>query len=56
MNYTFVPMNKEYAAKMVDTWKYENEYSITLPLVSPCLSGVQCPVEYHVRMEQVDAA
>ena len=28
MNYTFVPMNKEYAATIVDTWKYEDEYSI----------------------------
>ena len=28
MKYTFVPMNKEYATTIVDTWKYENEYSI----------------------------
>jgi ribosomal-protein-alanine N-acetyltransferase len=28
MDYTFVPMNKEYAASIVDTWKYQNEYSI----------------------------
>lgn len=28
MNYTFVPMNREYASTIVDTWKYENEYSI----------------------------
>jgi len=26
--YNFVPMNREYAATIVDTWKYENEYSI----------------------------
>ena len=28
MNYIFVPMNREYAATIVDTWKYEQEYSI----------------------------
>jgi ribosomal-protein-alanine N-acetyltransferase len=28
MNYTFVPMNKEYATTIVTSWKYENEYSI----------------------------
>lgn len=28
MNYTFVPMNREYASTIVDTWKYEKEYSI----------------------------
>jgi ribosomal-protein-alanine N-acetyltransferase len=28
MSYTFVPMNKAYAVEIVDTWKYENEYSI----------------------------
>lgn len=28
MKYTFVPMNQEYATTIVDTWKYENEYSI----------------------------
>jgi len=28
MNYAFVPMNKKYATTIVDTWKYENEYSI----------------------------
>jgi hypothetical protein len=28
MNYIFIPMNKEYATTIVDTWKYENEYSI----------------------------
>jgi ribosomal-protein-alanine N-acetyltransferase len=28
MKYTFVPMNKEYATEIVNTWKYENEYSI----------------------------
>jgi ribosomal-protein-alanine N-acetyltransferase len=28
MNYTFVPMNNEFATTIVDTWKYENEYSI----------------------------
>jgi ribosomal-protein-alanine N-acetyltransferase len=26
--YTFVPMQREYAAAIVDTWKYEKEYSI----------------------------
>ncbi len=26
--YIFVPMNKEYASTIVDTWKYENEYAI----------------------------
>jgi [ribosomal protein S18]-alanine N-acetyltransferase len=28
MNYTFVPMNEGYATEIVETWKYENEYSI----------------------------
>jgi ribosomal-protein-alanine N-acetyltransferase len=28
MSYTFVPMNRAYAAEIVDTWKYESEYSI----------------------------
>jgi ribosomal-protein-alanine N-acetyltransferase len=28
MNYIFVPMNREYASIIVDTWKYEKEYSI----------------------------
>jgi len=28
MTYTFVPMNHEYVSSIVDTWKYENEYSI----------------------------
>lgn len=28
MNYTFVPMNQEYASTIVDTWKYKKEYSI----------------------------
>ena len=28
MTYTFVPMNHEFAAMIVNTWKYENEYSI----------------------------
>ena len=28
MTYTFVPMNHEFAAAIVTTWKYENEYSI----------------------------
>ncbi|MBI5294524.1 MAG: GNAT family N-acetyltransferase [Chloroflexi bacterium] len=28
MKYTFVPMNQEYASTIVDTWKYEKEYSI----------------------------
>ena len=28
MKYTFVPMNSEYATKIVNTWKYENEYAI----------------------------
>lgn len=28
MNYTFVPMNQEYATTIVDSWKYPNEYSI----------------------------
>lgn len=28
MNYTFAPMNREYASAIVDTWKYEKEYSI----------------------------
>ena len=28
MNYAFVPMNKAYATIIVDTWKYQNEYSI----------------------------
>lgn len=27
-DYNFVPMNREYAFTIVDTWKYENEYSI----------------------------
>jgi len=28
MKYTFVPMSQEYASTIVDTWKYEKEYSI----------------------------
>lgn len=28
MNYSFVPMNRAYASTIVDTWKYEKEYSI----------------------------
>ena len=28
MNYSFVPMNRAYASTIVDTWKYEQEYSI----------------------------
>ena len=28
MKYDFAPMNREYAATIVDTWKYEKEYSI----------------------------
>ena len=28
MNYRFVPMNQEYASTIVETWKYEKEYSI----------------------------
>jgi len=28
MTYTFVPMNHEFANTIVNTWKYENEYSI----------------------------
>ena len=28
MIYTFVPMNREFASTIVNTWKYENEYSI----------------------------
>ena len=28
MKYTFVPMNQEYASTIVDTWKYDAEYSI----------------------------
>lgn len=28
MEFTFVPMNRDYASKIVDTWKYENEYAI----------------------------
>lgn len=28
MKYKFVPMNKEYATEIVETWKYENEYAI----------------------------
>jgi len=28
MKYTFVPMNQDYASTIVDTWKYEKEYSI----------------------------
>lgn len=28
MKFDFVPMNKEYASVIVDTWKYEGEYSI----------------------------
>jgi hypothetical protein len=28
MKYDFIPMNKVYATKIVDTRKYENEYSI----------------------------
>jgi len=27
-HYTFVPMNQKYASAIVDTWKYEHEYSI----------------------------
>lgn len=28
MNYVFAPMNKEYAQTIVDTWKYNGDYSI----------------------------
>ena len=28
MNYTFVPMNKDYATTIVDTWTYDDEYAI----------------------------
>ncbi|NJC97520.1 MAG: N-acetyltransferase [Anaerolineales bacterium] len=28
MNYTFVPMSREFASTIINTWKYENEYSI----------------------------
>lgn len=28
MKFTFVPMNREYASVIVDTWKYEGDYSI----------------------------
>jgi len=28
MTYTFVPMNQDYAAAMVDTWKHDGEYAI----------------------------
>jgi [ribosomal protein S18]-alanine N-acetyltransferase len=28
MNYNFVPMNREYASTIVETWKYQKEYSI----------------------------
>ncbi len=28
MNYTFVPMTQVYAATIVQTWEYENEYAI----------------------------
>lgn len=28
MKYAFVPMNQKYASTIVDTWKYEKEYSI----------------------------
>lgn len=28
MNYTFVPMSRKFASTIVNTWKYENEYSI----------------------------
>lgn len=28
MNYTFVPMTIAYAAEIVNTWKYQNEYAI----------------------------
>jgi len=28
VNYSFVPMNREYASTIVDMWKYEKEYSI----------------------------
>jgi ribosomal-protein-alanine N-acetyltransferase len=28
MEYIFVPMSQEYASTIVDTWKYEKEYSI----------------------------
>ncbi len=28
MIYSFVPMNREYATRIVDTWKYPGEYSI----------------------------
>ncbi len=28
MQYTFVPMNQDYATIIVDTWKYEKEYAI----------------------------
>ena len=27
-HYNFVPMNRKYASTIVETWKYENEYSI----------------------------
>ncbi len=28
MEYIFIPMNQKYASTIVDTWKYEKEYSI----------------------------
>jgi len=28
MTYTFVPMSREFASTIVNTWKYKNEYSI----------------------------
>jgi ribosomal-protein-alanine N-acetyltransferase len=28
MNYNFIPMNREYASTIVETWKYQKEYSI----------------------------
>ena len=28
MDYVFTPMNQEYATRIVDTWKYKNEFSI----------------------------
>lgn len=28
MNYNFIPMNREYASTIVETWKYQKEYAI----------------------------
>lgn len=28
MKYEFVPMNEDYAGKMIDNWKYDGEYSV----------------------------